>query len=387
VELRQKGTKANVGAFKQLKVALIWTSAVDLDLMAFYKTKDGRAGGVYSTNYAGGAMGNLNQFPFMELSQDAGVGAVGGANREELLITKLDDIAELYICAVNHTDALAGSKKVFADYDARVEIATDKGETHNIALDSRNPGSVALLCKFATGFIGTEISNQSSVMTFENFQREVPGANSVKMAAKITLAQKGESHTIQLASKTQEVTINLNWKTSADLDLGCFYELRKGSGLFGGGATKSVIDGVQFSHGRGGPRNKATAQGCYTKSPYIYHLGDDRTGSQMSEGENIIINPEGYSNLVRMYVYTFIYEGAPNWSYTDAVVTVKVPGQPEVTVEMGRESDPRVFCVIAGLEFTGADRMKVTKLVSFHNGHEEADRAYRWGMKWTAGSK
>ena len=33
MELKQKGTTAAIGAFGQLRVSLIWTSAVDLDLM------------------------------------------------------------------------------------------------------------------------------------------------------------------------------------------------------------------------------------------------------------------------------------------------------------------------------------------------------------------
>jgi TRAP-type C4-dicarboxylate transport system permease large subunit len=36
--------------------------------MAFYKAKDGRVGGVYSDNYAGGSLGNLNAFPYIQLS-------------------------------------------------------------------------------------------------------------------------------------------------------------------------------------------------------------------------------------------------------------------------------------------------------------------------------
>ena len=105
--------------------------------MAFYKTKGGKVGGVYSDNYTGGSLGNLNQFPFIQLSGDEGVGAVGGDNREDLRITKLDDFEELCICALNFTDASSGSNKVFADYDARVEVVSDKGEQHTVVLDSR----------------------------------------------------------------------------------------------------------------------------------------------------------------------------------------------------------------------------------------------------------
>jgi len=135
MELKQKGSKADIGAFKQIKVSLIWTSPVDLDLMAFYKTKDGKVGGIYSDNYEGGTLGNLNQFPFIQLSGDEGVGAAGGQNREEMRIVKLDDFEELYICALNFTDASSGADKVFANYDARVEVVTDRGEHHTVSLD------------------------------------------------------------------------------------------------------------------------------------------------------------------------------------------------------------------------------------------------------------
>ena len=42
MELKQKGTKADIGAFSRINISLIWSAAVDLDLMAFYRTKDGR---------------------------------------------------------------------------------------------------------------------------------------------------------------------------------------------------------------------------------------------------------------------------------------------------------------------------------------------------------
>jgi len=394
MELKQKGASAAIGAFNQLKVSLIWTSAVDLDLMAFYKTKDGRTGGVYSDNYSGGNMGNLNSFPFMQLSGDAGVGATGGDNREDMLIGKLDDLAELHVVAVNFTDASGGRDKVFADYDARVEVQTDRGETHVINLDSRNPGSVAVLCTFTTSFMGAQLANDSSVMSFDTFNNTVPGASELRLLSKVTLENKGDKHTIQLKQKGDGdgILVNLNWKTSADLDLGCFYELhsqQSGGGFFskvlgGGGPQKSVIDGLQFSNA-GGPRHQVTRQGCYVQKPWIWHQGDDRTGSQSASGEFIHINPKGYGDIKRVDIYAMIYEGVARWDQTDAVVTLKVPGSPDIVVEMGNQRDRSSFCVIASLDFVGGDQIRVTKRVTFHGGHDTADRAYNWGMRWQAG--
>ena len=402
MELKQKGASAAIGAFKQLKVSLIWTSAVDLDLMAFYKTKDGKVGGVYSDNYSGGNLGDLNRFPFMQLSGDAGVGASGGDNIEDMRITNLDQIQELYIVAVNFTDASSGAKSNFSRYDAKVDVVTDKGEKHTIRLDSSVPGSVAVLCKFSSNFMGAQLANDSSVMDFESFKRTIPGANQLKLMSKVTLHNKSDSHTMQLKSKSSSsgIVINLNWKTSADLDLGCFYELKAansnsgGGGFFGAllgggnqGGQKSVIDGLQFANGQGGPRSRVTKQGCYDQKPWIWHQGDDLSGSASNDGEYIHINPQGFSDMKRIDIYAMIYEGAARWDQTGAVITIKVPGNPDVIVNMGNHSKRDMHCVIASLDFQGNNQIKVTKRVTFHNGHEACDRAYSWGMRWRAGRK
>ena len=194
MDLKQKGNSAALGAFNQLKISLIWSSAVDLDLMAFYKTKDNQVGGVYSDNYSGGNLGNLNQFPFMQLSGDAGVGATGGDNREEMRITNLDKIQELYIVAVNFTDASSNSNALFSKYDARVEVETDRGEVHVIKLDSNSQGSVAVLCKVSQNFMGTQLANDSNVISFEQFKQIVPGASSLELLSKVPIEKKLASY-------------------------------------------------------------------------------------------------------------------------------------------------------------------------------------------------
>lgn len=210
---------------------------------------------------------------------------------------------------------------------------------------------------------------------------------------KITLEKQGDSHVIDLTKKTdKEIVINLNWsqgekkgffskffgeETEIDLDLGCFYELNDGD--------KSVIDGLQFSKGRGGNKNQLTRQGRYTASPWIWHSGDDRVGN-FGAGENILINPDGISELKRLVIYCFIYEGVAKWTETNAVVTVKVSGNPDIEVKMGQQSNHKNFCAIAEILFT-SNSISVKKLVTFHNSHSECDLTYKWGMQWGAGTK
>jgi tellurite resistance protein TerA len=209
---------------------------------------------------------------------------------------------------------------------------------------------------------------------------------------KITLEKQGDSHKIDLtkggSNTSKEIVINLNWtqkkgfwasllNSAIDLDLGCFYELHDG--------TKSVIDGLQFAHGQGGSRDRLTRQGCFSAKPWIWHTGDDRSGA--GDGENILVNPQGLSSLKRIIVYCFIYEGVAKWMESNAVVTVKVSGNPDIIVEMGSQSDDRKFCAIAEILFDGNNSITVKKLVTFHNSHGDCDKMYNWGMEWRSGSK
>ncbi|MDD1443729.1 hypothetical protein MEO93_25945, partial [Dolichospermum sp. ST_sed3] len=94
VTLKKKGEEVYI-SLKQLMVTLKWTTKVDLDLMAFYETKNGKTGGIFSQNYSGVSLGILNEFPFIELSGDSGVGATGGFSEDVIRISKLDDMKEL----------------------------------------------------------------------------------------------------------------------------------------------------------------------------------------------------------------------------------------------------------------------------------------------------
>ena len=176
VTLKKKGEEAYVSV-KQLMVTLKWTADVDLDLMAFYTAKDGRTGGVFSDNYPGGSMGSLNEFPFIQLSGDAGVGAQGGDNEEVLRITKLDDISELYICTLNYTDASSGKNTSFSTYDGGVVVIDDKGESIAVPLDSTEQGQVAVIAKIDNSSpMGAKLINENQIVALDVFFKDIPGA-------------------------------------------------------------------------------------------------------------------------------------------------------------------------------------------------------------------
>ncbi|GAK58259.1 stress protein [Candidatus Vecturithrix granuli] len=387
VTLKTKGQEAYVSV-KQLMVTLQWTASVDLDLMAFYKTKDGRVGGIFSDNYAGGDMGSLNTFPFIQLSADAGVGATGGQNEEVIRITKLDDMAEVYICTINFTDASQGQESRFSKYDAQVTVVDDKGENVSVPLDSSQPGAVAVIAKIDnTGFMGAKLINENRIMSMAEFQANIPGANQLNLASKIVLKKKGESVTLKPKSggKVGEILVNLNWNQrpqlkqsggllskifsgggqAIDLDLGCLFELKNG--------IKSAIQ----------PLGKTF--GAYNQSPYIFHCGDDRTGA-WAEGENLRINGDYMQEFKRILVYSYIYEGVANWSQADGMVTIKQAGSPDIIVHLDDHRDGMPMCAIALFENVN-NAFKVTKIVQYFRGHQDVDQAYKWGLQWVAGKK
>ena len=205
--------------------------------------------------------------------------------------------------------------------------------------------------------------------------------------SKVTLTKNAP--TVSLSKQTGgsvtggELRVNLNWisrphtsgglfrrQTTAsdiDLDLACLYELSNG--------RKGVVQalGNAFRSSNDGP-------------PIISLDGDDRTG-QSAEGENLRVDLSRLRDIRRILVFTYIYEGTPNWAGADAVVTLYPQGGVPIEIRLD-ESDPSArTCAIALLESTGND-LNIRREVRYVHGTQSAlDAAYGWGMSWTKGRK
>lgn len=125
--------------------------------------------------------------------------------------------------------------------------------------------------------------------------------------SKITLDKKGDTISLEKKSSTfGKIHINLNWDQTAgaskkgflgslmgkqggiDLDLGCMFEFKDGS--------KGIVQALGKNFG------------SLERPPYIFLDGDDRTGT-VSQGENLYINGKQWSDIKRVMVFAFIYEG------------------------------------------------------------------------------
>lgn len=126
-------------SFNHIAVTLSWTQAVDLDLYAFYHTKDGKVGEIFYDN-----KGSLRNFPFMKLDEDSGIGNTSGDNEENLIITSISGMDYILI-AVNifkEKSIFSFFKKEdsFARYDGKILVQPDTKQRVEIPLSSPESG-------------------------------------------------------------------------------------------------------------------------------------------------------------------------------------------------------------------------------------------------------
>jgi tellurite resistance protein TerA len=202
-----------------------------------------------------------------------------------------------------------------------------------------------------------------------------PAAPRINLS-KVTLTKQDPKVSLAKRNDYGDITINLNWSRpkpgilgfrskGVDLDVGCLYELMDGE-----------LGCIQAL---------GNCFGDYNREPFIRLDSDDRSGAS-TDGEWIRVNGRYFSNIKRLLVFAFIYEGAPNWAQTDGVVTLAVPGEAPVEVRMTEGSGNSRMCAVALVEnVNGA--MRISREVQYFRGHDYMDKAFGWGLSWSAGSK
>jgi tellurite resistance protein TerA len=185
-----------------------------------------------------------------------------------------------------------------------------------------------------------------------------------------TIAAPAPEKTGFLARITGAVSNARKGRNGIDLDLGCMYEMMDG--------RKGIVQALGNSFGD------------FQNMPFIQLEADDRTGAATG-GENLYINGDRFDQFKRAIIFTFIYEGVPNWSATDAVVTMAVPNQAPIEVRLD-QGGSQMMCAIAMID-NQAGKLQVTKLVEYFqqegrtSAHELMDRRFGFGMRWKTGTK
>ena len=211
-----------------------------------------------------------------------------------------------------------------------------------------------------------------------------PPSSAPVSLSKITLEKKGQG--VNLTKKSGsfgEIVVNLNWtqqqgqerrgslfglgrkKGGIDLDLCCLFKMRDG----GAGAVQALGN------------NFGSLQG----PPFIALDGDDRTGA-VTGGENLRINGRYWDEIDRVLIWAMIYEGVPNWSQADGVVTLNAPDQPPLEVRLDYAESNSRLCAICMIE-NDRGELRLTKLVEYFRDAREMDQHYGFGLRWRTGSK
>lgn len=166
MELKKKGDVAQIGGVRQFMVSLKWTTAADFDLAAVYTSKEGKDGIVYF-----GELGDLNSFPFMQLSGDEGVGDEAGDNQEDLRVMDLSPIKKVYLFCWDYTAVEQGTKARFANSDVSIQIIDDTGQSYKASLDEKSDGNVVCLAEIDnSSALGAKFINRSSVGSLNGLQ-------------------------------------------------------------------------------------------------------------------------------------------------------------------------------------------------------------------------
>ncbi len=198
----------------------------------------------------------------------------------------------------------------------------------------------------------------------------------------INLQKGGDKHSINLVKSTGTGTsllihANLNWNQekkkgilsflggsqSADLDLGCMYEMRDGS--------KGVIQpmGNNFCA-------KSTA-------PVIFLGKDDRDGGA-ADGENMTVFKPELVN--RILFFGLLYAAANDFTAVNGRMFFKISNGEQVNLNLDNAGLNKKFCAAALIE-NKSGNLTISKEAKYFNGHREADQYYGFGFTWKTGTK
>ena len=121
----------------KIRAILEWNAAVDLDIHAFYRPKNGKQDGHVFFQ----SKGNKKKSPYIHLDKDMGVGNVGGDNKEVITIGALADV-DVILIATNIFRFLGflSNDDNFGKYDGKIRLITSSSNEVDVPLTSKNPG-------------------------------------------------------------------------------------------------------------------------------------------------------------------------------------------------------------------------------------------------------
>ncbi|WP_201579794.1 TerD family protein [Psychrobacter sp. Pi2-52] len=216
----------------------------------------------------------------------------------------------------------------------------------------------------------------------------IPVSPSINLS-KITLTKNQSSINLKKRDDFGKISVNLDWNQRPQSDkstpkkgiLGDLFKQHQSSGI--------DLDVGAMIHLKNGEKTLIQALGnrfgSLQSAPYVCLRADDRTG-QVSGGEWLDINGQQWAQIEEVFIFAFIYEGAPNWEKTDGVVTIHVPEQSPIETRLTEGAGNLPMCAIARL-VNQQGSINVERINQYFKGHQEMDKAFNWGFSWKRGRK
>ncbi|WP_201527581.1 TerD family protein [Psychrobacter frigidicola] len=207
--------------------------------------------------------------------------------------------------------------------------------------------------------------------------------------SKITLTKNQSSINLKKRDNFGKIPVNLNWNQGPSTN-----KQAPKKGLLGDLFKQHSAGGIDLDvgamiHLKNGEKTLIQALGnrfgSLQSPPYVCLRADDRTG-QTSGGEWLDINGQQWSQIEEMFIFAFIYEGAPNWAQTDGVVTIHAPDQPPIETRLTEGAGNLPMCAIARL-VNQQGSINIERINQYFRGHQEMDKAFNWGFSWKKGRK
>ncbi|MGM8908587.1 TerD family protein [Psychrobacter sp. 1U1] len=216
----------------------------------------------------------------------------------------------------------------------------------------------------------------------------IPTSPAINLS-KITLTKNQSSINLKKRDDFGKISVNLDWNQRPNTD-----KAAPKKGLLGDLFKQHGKGGIDLDvgamiHLKNGEKTLIQALGnrfgSLQSAPYVLLRADDRTG-QVSGGEWLDINGQQWAQIEEVFIFAFIYEGAPNWAQTDGVATIHVPEQPPIETRLTEGAGNLPMCAIARL-VNQQGSINVERINQYFKGHQEMDKAFNWGFSWKRGRK
>lgn len=177
ISLKRKGEAAAFTFNERMQIEMVWSSNTDLDLCLFWKTKDGKEGGVFSDGFNQNEkdLGSLEEFPFIKHMGDKKTPRPGGEENEQIKVKDISTLSELYVVVLNYDKAIEKIPVTFSEDSGRVEITTDSGDNYEVPVDDSREGHVYLVCKIENESGEKKAVNKGEVLTLGQAFKQIPG--------------------------------------------------------------------------------------------------------------------------------------------------------------------------------------------------------------------